>query len=111
MFNGRFTGCTPDTGVEIPDFEKVSYAFGIPYVRIENHKELIEGLEKVYATEGAVVCELYQDKEQAIEPRVMSRKLNDGTLVSPVIDDLYPFLDKQTYESMKYENYVAEADK
>ena len=41
----------------------------------------------------------------------MSRKLEDGTLVSPVIDDLYPFLDKEIYEAMKYENYVSEASK
>ena len=111
MFNGRFTGCTPDTGVEIPDFEKVAYAFGLPYVKIENHDEIVNGLKEVYSMKGAVICEIYQDKDQAIEPRVMSRKLEDGTLVSPVIDDLYPFLDKEIYEAMKYENYVSEASK
>lgn len=111
MFNGRFTGCTPDTGVEIPDFKKVAYAFGLPYVKIENHDELANGLKDVYSINGAVICEIYQDKDQAIEPRVMSRKLEDGTLVSPVIDDLYPFLDKKTYEAMKYENYLSEANK
>lgn len=111
MFNGRFTGCTPDTGVEIPDFGKVAYAFGLPYVKIENHNELANGLKDVYSINGAVICEIYQDKDQAIEPRVMSRKLEDGTLVSPVIDDLYPFLDKETYEAMKYENYVSGANK
>lgn len=111
MFNGRFTGCTPDTGVEIPDFEKVAYAFGLPYVKIENHDEIVDGLKEVYSMKGAVICEIYQDKDQAIEPRVMSRKLEDGTLVSPVIDDLYPFLDKEIYEAMKYENYVSEASK
>lgn len=111
MFNGRFTGCTPDTGVEIPDFEKIAYAFGLPYAKIKNHDELANGLKDVYSINGAVICEIYQDKDQAIEPRVMSRKLEDGTLVSPVIDDLYPFLDKETYEAMKYENYISEASK
>ena len=111
MFNGRFTGCTPDTGVEIPDFEKIAYAFGLPYAKIKNHDELANGLKDVYSINGAVICEIYQDKDQAIEPRVMSRKLEDGTLVSPVIDDLYPFLDKEIYEAMKYENYVSEASK
>ena len=111
MFNGRFTGCTPDTGVQIPDFEKIAFAFGLPYTKIKNHDELANGLKDVYSINGAVICEIYQDKDQAIEPRVMSRKLEDGTLVSPVIDDLYPFLDKETYEAMKYENYISEASK
>lgn len=111
MFNGRFTGCTPDTGVQIPDFEKIAFAFGLPYTKIKNHDELANGLKDVYSINGAVICEIYQDKDQAIEPRVMSRKLEDGTLVSPVIDDLYPFLDKESYEVMKYENYIYEASK
>ena len=83
----------------------------MPYAKIKNHDELANGLKDVYSINGAVICEIYQDKDQAIEPRVMSRKLEDGTLVSPVIDDLYPFLDKETYEAMKYENYISEASK
>lgn len=106
MFGGRFTGCTKETGVEIPNFEKVVAAFGLPYFRIYRHEEVENVLAEVYSTKGAVVCELYQDQDQAIEPRVMSRKLDDGSIVSPVIDDLFPFLDRDEYESMKYENYM-----
>ena len=106
MFSGRFTGCTADTGVEIPDFEKVAAAFELPYCRITHHTEVEDGLRTVYRTTGPIICEIYQDKEQAIEPRVMSRKLDDGTIVSPVIDDLFPFLDREEYENMKYDSYI-----
>lgn len=106
MFSGRFTGCTADTGVEIPDFEKVAAAFELPYCRITDHAEVEDGLRTVYSTTGPIICEIYQDKDQAIEPRVMSRKLDDGTIVSPVIDDLFPFLDREEYENMKYDSYI-----
>lgn len=106
MFSGRFTGCTKETGVEIPNFEKVAAAFGLPYFRISNHEEVENVLAEVYSAQGAIICELYQDQDQAIEPRVMSRKLDDGSIVSPVIDDLFPFIDRSEYESMKYENYL-----
>jgi acetolactate synthase-1/2/3 large subunit len=43
-----------------------------------------------------------QDLDQAIEPRVMSRKLDDGTLVSPPIDDLFPFIARDEYEKMQF---------
>lgn len=102
MFQGRFTGCTRETGVEIPDFSKVAAAFDIPYFRIENHEQLQEGVRKVYETKGVVICEVLQDWDQMIEPRIMSRKLEDGTLVSPVIDDLYPFLDRAEYQAMRF---------
>lgn len=106
MFGGRFTGCTAETGVAMPNFEKVANAFELPYVRVSKHSELTKGLEKVYSTEGAVVCEVYQDCEQAIEPRVMNRKLEDGTIVSPVIDDLFPFLERDIYEKMSFDNFI-----
>lgn len=106
MFGGRFTGCTKETGVEIPNFEKVATAFGLPYFKISCHEEVKNVLAEVYSTKGTIVCELYQDQDQAIEPRVMSRKLDNGSIVSPVIDDLFPFLDRDEYESMKYENYM-----
>ncbi|MCM0707757.1 thiamine pyrophosphate-binding protein [Faecalicatena sp. BF-R-105] len=108
MFQGRFTGCTAETGVEMPDFSKVAAAFDIPYFRIENHTQLDDGLRRLYQTEGFALCELMQDREQMIEPRIMSRKLDDGTLVSPVIDDLYPFLDRETYQAMKFPGALAE---
>lgn len=102
MFKGRFTGCTRETGVEMPDFSKVAAAFDIPYFRIENHEQVEEGVRRVYCTDGPVICEILQDRDQVIEPRIMSRKLDDGTLVSPVIDDLYPFLDRDTYYAMQF---------
>ena len=105
MFQGRFTGCTKQTGVEMPDFSKIAYAFDIPYLKISCHEDLKSKLEEVYAVNGLVICEVLQDYDQAIEPRVMSRKLDDGTLVSPVIDDLFPFLDRNDYESMQFNNF------
>ena len=102
MFNGRFTGCTSMTGVEMPDFSKVANAFSMPYFKISVHQEVSDTLRKVYAAAGPVICEVMQDKEQTIEPRVMSRKLDDGSIISPVIDDLFPFLERDKYANMQY---------
>jgi len=104
MFD-RYTGCTVDTGVEMPDFEKVAASFDIPYVKITDHDDLNEKLAEVYADEGLVVCEWPQDPEQVIEPRVMNRRSESGTIVSSNIDDMAPFLDKEEYEGFRYENF------
>ena len=103
MFGGRFTGCSPQSGVGMPDFEKIAAAFGIPYQCIDKHENLKDELEKFYLTEGFAICEIIQDFDQIIEPRTMSRKLEDGTLVSPIIDDLYPLLQAEEYE--RYHNF------
>jgi acetolactate synthase-1/2/3 large subunit len=105
MFAGRYTGCTEDTGVEMPDFSKVAVAFDIPFVKISGYADLDAKLSEIYAMDGPVVVEWPQDPEQVIEPRVMNRKTEDGSIVSSDIDDMAPFLDRDVYEGMKFENW------
>ena len=105
MFSGRFTGCTSETGVEIPSFEKLANAFDLPYLRIETHEQLDASLKKILNTPGGLICEVMQDWNQVIEPRTMSRRLDDGRIVSPPIDDLFPFLDEKQYAMSQFEYY------
>ena len=103
---GHYTGCTKDTGVEMPDFGKIADAFGIPYFKVNEQEELDDVLQKVYQTEGAVICEWPQDPNQVIEPRVMNRKSEDGCIISTAIDDLAPFLSREEYENMQYVKWI-----
>lgn len=105
MFEGRYTGCTEDTGVEMPDFEKVSAAFNIPFVKIHNHKDLNQKLEEIYRTDDLMLIEWPQDPAQLIEPKTMTRKDENGNVVSTPIDDLYPFLSREEYEAMQFSNW------
>ena len=100
---GHYVGCTEDTGVEMPDFEKVACAFGIPYFKVQEQDELEAVLEQVYAFSGPAICEWPQDPRQVIEPRVMNRRSEDGCIVSTPIDDLAPFLSREEYEGMQYD--------
>lgn len=108
MFGGRYTGCTPDTGVEIPDFSKVSQAFEIEYVKLHCHDELDKALDYIYSNNKLMVIEWPQDPDQLIEPRVMNRKNEHGDIVSTDIDDLSPFLSREEYERMQYSNWILE---
>lgn len=108
MFQGRFTGCTEDTGVKIPSFEKLAAAFELPYFSIESHARLDDVIKKILQTPGALICEIMQDWEQVIEPRTMSRRLEDGSIVSPPIDDLFPFLDPEIYQQIQFERFSEE---
>ncbi len=42
---------------------------------------------------GPLLADVLLDTEQEFEPRIRSRKLPDGSIVSPALDDMYPFLD------------------
>ena len=69
---------------------------------VSEQDELQAVFEKVYRTEGPVVCEWPQDPNQVIEPRVMNRKSEDGCIVSTPIDDLAPFLSTEEYKEMQF---------
>ena len=105
MFS-RYVGCTSDTGVEMPDFEKVANAFDLPFLRVSGQEDLHRILDEVYAFDGPAVCVWPQDPEQCIEPRVMNRKSSDGCIVSTSIDDMAPFLSSEEYRSMQYSSWI-----
>ena len=89
----------------MPDFERVSAAFNIPFVKIHNHKDLNQKLEEIYRTDDLMLIEWPQDPAQLIEPKTMTRKDENGNVVSTPIDDLYPFLSRAEYEAMQFSNW------
>lgn len=100
LFKGEpLVGVCDGNGLSFPDFEKLAYAYGIPYVRINHLDNAEEGLDKLLNTEGPVLCEVIVDEKQNFEPKLSSKVLPDGRIVSPPIDDMFPFLPKEEYEA------------
>lgn len=100
LFKGEpLVGVCDGNGLSFPDFEKLAYAYGIPYVRIDSLTNVEAGLDKLLHTEGPVLCEVLVDEKQNFEPKLSSKVLPDGRIVSPPIDDMFPFLPKEEYEA------------
>lgn len=97
FFNGRLTGCNAKSGVEVPDFAKVAKAFDLPFVRLSKNRDLEKGIKKVLSMPGPVVCELDCTHNYAFAPKLSARKLPDGTMVSPTLEDMFPFLDRKEF--------------
>ncbi|WP_428078482.1 thiamine pyrophosphate-binding protein [Candidatus Avelusimicrobium faecicola] len=95
FFNGRMSGCTPQSGVSLPDFIQVARAFGLPAERISTGENLPEKLRRLLAAPGPAVCEVMLTPGYIFAPKLSARKLPDGSMVSPSLEDLYPFLDRR----------------
>ncbi len=100
----RFVGEGPESGVWCPELEKIAAAYEMPYFKIESIEEIDTVVEKVFAIEGPVICEVMTPKWQALVPRITSEKMPDGRLVAHEYSDMYPFLDREEYKN----NMVAE---
>ena len=100
LFKGEpLVGVCDGNGLSFPDFSKLAYAYGIPYVRIDSLKDVDEKLEEFLNTDGPVMCEAIVDEKQNFAPKLSSKVLPDGKIVSPSIDDMFPFLSREEYES------------
>jgi len=92
FFNGRMTACSRDSGVSIPDFMRVGAAFDLPTVKISEKYNLDKQIQNVLKTPGPVVCEVMLTPGYTFAPKLSAKKLPDGSMVSPSLEDLYPFL-------------------
>lgn len=87
-------GCGAESRVGFPDFGKLSEAFGLAYRRVERHAELAAAIEATLTAPGPSLCHVVLDPTQPFAPKLASRKLPDGRMVSSPLEDLAPFLSR-----------------
>jgi acetolactate synthase I/II/III large subunit len=92
-FFGRLTGESAASGASLPDMVKVACAYGIPSIRIDRQSQM-EQIDRARAAEGPALIDVVLDPNQEFEPRSKARQLADGRIVSPNLEDMYPFLDE-----------------
>ncbi len=101
LFSGHNkVGIGPESGdLSFPDFGKLAAAFGYPYYSAHSNADMKSAVDKTLAESGPVICEIFVSTKQNFEPKSATKKLPDGTLVSPPLEDLAPFLDREEFLS------------
>ncbi|MCX6958072.1 MAG: thiamine pyrophosphate-binding protein [Verrucomicrobiae bacterium] len=95
FFSNNIIGCDVESGVSFPNFEKMAGAFGLLYRKIDKHADIDEAIRKILSQPGAMITEVMLDLHQAFEPKLSSRKLEDGTMVTASLEDMAPFLARE----------------
>lgn len=102
FFEGRYIGCTPDTGVSFPDFSDVAHTFGYAYRKCGTNQEMEEAVRWLVNTEGHVFLEICQRLDDPVTPKVMSRIDEQGNMLSPALHDMYPFLSREEVAGLMF---------
>ena len=102
LFKPPFVGIDSNSGLSFPDFAKLSDAFGIDYFTLDNETDCDDILDKFLSYKGPCVLEAVVDPTQNFAPKSSSKVLPDGRIVSPSLDDMAPFLDREEFESIVY---------
>jgi acetolactate synthase-1/2/3 large subunit len=92
LFSPPLCGVSSDNGISFPEAEKIANAYNIPFIRIESITIAKQKINDALSIDGTVIIEAVIDTEQSFEPKLSARKLSDGSMVSPSLEDMFPFL-------------------
>ena len=101
LFQPPLVGVCDGNGLSFPDLEKLAYAYGIRFVRISDSSEVEAKTAEVLNGNDPVLCEVVLNDKQNFAPKLSSKVLPDGKIVSPPIDDMFPFLERDEFDAIK----------
>ncbi len=94
-FPDNLAGCGPQNGVTFPDFLRIAAAFGIPARRLTDLDQAPALIRATLDEPGPAICEVMLDPAQTFAPKLSSRRLPDGRMVSSALEDMAPFLSRE----------------
>lgn len=96
-------GIGPESNdLSFPKFSKIAAAFGMPYFSAHSNEEMKKAVDNTLACDGFAFCEIFTDTIQVWEPKSSTKRLPDGRLVSPPLEDLAPFLPREELEEQMF---------
>tara|TARA_B100000767_G_scaffold274264_1_gene306719 strand:+ start:385 stop:2244 length:1860 start_codon:yes stop_codon:yes gene_type:complete len=94
-FSDNVSGVGPKSGVTMPNFIALGKALNIPNIKVTKLSQLSSShFLKMLNDNKSGIFEIVIDPNQGFSPKLTSRKLDDGSMVSPSLHDMSPFLDK-----------------
>lgn len=87
-FNSNFLATEPKTGYSVPDFVKISKAYGLKNERIKKNTELEGKIKKVLTSAESVICDVWVPQDAKLTPKLEFGK---------PIEDLSPLLPRKEF--------------
>lgn len=95
FFKDNIVGCGTDSGLSFPDWGRIAHAFDMPFVRVKSHAELDAAIRRTLETNGPTFCEVVLDLRQPFAPKLSSRRLPNGRMITAPLEDMAPFLSRE----------------
>jgi acetolactate synthase-1/2/3 large subunit len=95
FFNSKYVSVDKNTGIVLPEFERIAYGFDIPYYKI-NKLEDLDSIE--FKTDGPSIIEVFMDPEQDFIPKVKGILNHDGSIMPAPLEEMSPLLPFEVIE-------------
>ncbi|MDR1663964.1 MAG: thiamine pyrophosphate-binding protein [Clostridiales bacterium] len=91
-FNGHYVGSNPQSGVDMPDLEKIADAYGIPYFRIGKNEDINDIVKEIMDLDSIAICDIIGSLRFDEIPKCISSLNKEGKRVSAALENPFPFL-------------------
>ena len=102
LFSGRYAGTHKSSGVSCPDYSKIGQAFDIQTFQIRTWEDFETVMPHFMGSTSPAICEVFMDPEQPLVPKLSLSVQKDGSLISPPLEDLFPFIDRKLLEKAMF---------
>jgi acetolactate synthase-1/2/3 large subunit len=95
-------GTEPGNGVGFPKFARVGESFDINSVIVRNITDWKSSyVKQLLTSDNPALIEVMIDPNQQFAPKLMAKKLADGSMLAPSLENMFPFLsDEEMRENM-----------
>jgi len=105
-FPDNMLGIDGRTGVHFPEFTKMALGFGLTGCKIESNHDVPEHIRQALTAPMPALHEVLLDQHQNFEPKTASKKMPDGTMVTPLLEDMAPFLSREELDKNTLTDYT-----
>jgi acetolactate synthase-1/2/3 large subunit len=95
-FGGRYVGCDTNTGLGLPNLDKLFEVWGIPSLRLKPGFTEDPEFQSMFQSAGPQAFIVPIDPTQTYFPKINSRITPEGTMVSNPLHEMSPSLDDET---------------
>ena len=85
-------GCGTESGLPFPKFSSLCQGFGLEYNILKDESCLDSSIRDLYLTDCPALLEVVLDLHQEFAPKLASKKLTDGSMVTAELEDMTPLL-------------------
>lgn len=95
-FQGRYVASGPESGLVMPDVEKVATTYGLPFLRITDAAGLADQLRHAQALPRPCLIDVQLVTDESLQPKCAAIPRPDGSIVSMPLEDMSPLLPLDT---------------
>jgi acetolactate synthase-1/2/3 large subunit len=99
-FKGSYVGCDIETGLGLPQWEKLFDAWSLPSLRLSKDFESNSQFINLFESKGPAAFIVSIDPEQTYFPKITSRITENGSMESNPLHQMTPDLDEELYKKV-----------